>query len=238
MAASVSPSPRGAKPTVVPAGAETRARLLDAAERIFAQKGFNGASLREIIAAAKVNIAAAHYHFGSKEGLFEAAFERCAEPVRHLTMQMLDAAEQWRGRPEYLEQILRAVLVPTLAEGPGRPRVGKAYGRLRAHIFLEDQAFARRLFRKIYADMERRTVEALGRALPDLPRQDLAWRFHVLLATVVFSTVPSGRVHTRSSFGSYEPNDPKEAVQYLVPLMVAAFRAPEVGIQSGSTTPE
>ena len=204
---------------------DTRSRILDVAERIFADKGFSGTSLREIVGAAKVNVAAIHYHFGSKEALFEAVFVRSADPIRQLTLQMQDAAEEWAGRPEYLEQILRAVLVPTLREVPGISRSVGTYGRLRAHIFVEDRAFARRLFRTVYADAEVRAVNALRRAFPAMPRKELAWKFHTLLATMVFSTIPAGRVHTASFLDAYAPQNSVEAITYLVPLMAGLFRA-------------
>ena len=64
--------------------AETRRRLLDAAIEIFAEKGFRGATIEQISRRAGTNIAAAHYHFGSKEGLYAAVFdhaERQRPPV-------------------------------------------------------------------------------------------------------------------------------------------------------------
>src|SRR5262245_57627094 len=89
--------PRRAKPPAQAPGVETRTRLLDVAELLFAERGYHGVSLREIVSAAEVNVAAAHYHFGSKEELFEQVFSRCAEPVCRLTTQMLDLADEWVG---------------------------------------------------------------------------------------------------------------------------------------------
>src|ERR1700749_3137399 len=54
----------------------TKQRILDSAEALFARHGFVGASLRQVPAAAKVNLAAVNYHFGSKENLINEVFRR------------------------------------------------------------------------------------------------------------------------------------------------------------------
>ena len=56
----------------------TRERILDAAERLFAQRGFYGISVRDITGAAEVDVALASYHFGNKQGVLEAVVMRCA----------------------------------------------------------------------------------------------------------------------------------------------------------------
>ncbi|PJF45437.1 MAG: TetR/AcrR family transcriptional regulator, partial [Candidatus Thermofonsia Clade 3 bacterium] len=61
--------------------AATRERILDAAERLFAERGFAGTSLRDITSEARVNLAAVNYHFGSKDELFLATVVRRLEPV-------------------------------------------------------------------------------------------------------------------------------------------------------------
>ena len=76
---------------------DTKSAILDAAEQAFAEHGFEAASLRSIIATAKVNVAAIHYHFGSKEALIEAVFERRLKPVNSRRLALLDAAEARAG---------------------------------------------------------------------------------------------------------------------------------------------
>ena len=218
--------PRRAKPPTQAPGVETRARLLDVAESLFAERGYHGVSLREIVSAAGVNVAAAHYHFGSKDELFEQAFARCAEPVCRLTVQMLDMADDWAGRDEHLEQVLKAHLGPTLRGASGQMRDVQNYNRLRAHIMVQDRAFAAKLMGRIYSSLTKRSIRSLQSALPELPPKDLAWRFHLLVQTLIFTTIPAGRVHDAKFLGTYEPENPIEAIEYLVPLLAAMFRAP------------
>lgn len=219
-------APRRAYSSGQAPGTETRARLLDVAEMLFSERGFHGVSLREIVTAANVNVAAAHYHFGSKDALFEQVFARCAEPVCRLTTQMLDMTDEWLGREEHLEQIVKAHLVPTLRTASGETRDVHSYNRLRAHIMVQDRAFAGKLMGKVYADLTKRSIRSLQSALPDLPPRDLAWRFHLLVQTLIFTTIPAGRVHDRHFYGAYSPENTGEAIDYLVPLLVAMFRAP------------
>jgi AcrR family transcriptional regulator len=68
---------------------DTKQKILDCAEKLFALHGFRGTSLRRITAAADVNLAAVHYHFGSKDGLIEAVFERRMEPLNEERMERL-----------------------------------------------------------------------------------------------------------------------------------------------------
>src|SRR5579864_2147439 len=86
----------------------TKTRLLDAAEKLFGQNGFDATSLRDITAEAQVNLAAVNYHFQSKESLIEAVIARRMEPIGRRRIQMLDAA----GPDATLEQILTAFLAP------------------------------------------------------------------------------------------------------------------------------
>lgn len=226
--ATISPkTPRRAKPPSEPPGTVTRGRLLDAAEQLFAQTGFRGVSLREIVSKAAVNVAAAHYHFGSKQQLFEQVFARAAQPVKERTMQLLAAAQEHSDHPEFLEQIVRALIVPGLEAGSLTGSGNRNYSKLRAHLFLEDRAFAHTLFRKFYEEVSQRSIESLHRALPNLHAGEIAWRFHVLLGTLVFTTLPAGRVHPFAR-RSYQPEDADEAIEFLVPLLISVFRAPPI----------
>ena len=71
----------------------TKEKILDTAERLFAEQGIGATSLRQIIGVAGVNLAAVHYHFGSKEALLEAVFARRIERVNRERLEMLDRVE-------------------------------------------------------------------------------------------------------------------------------------------------
>ena len=115
--------------TVIPIGegrngaVATKHRILDAAEALFVEHGFEATSLRSITAAADVNLAAANYHFGSKEELFEAVLTRRLDPMNQRRVALLAALEQEAGdAPVACDRILSALFLPALelARDPAR----------------------------------------------------------------------------------------------------------------------
>ena len=119
----------------------TRQRILDAAEKLFARHGFESTSLRSIIASAGVNLAAIHYHFRSKEGLIGAVIERRFAPVNDERLRLLAEYEsQADGRVPLVEEILEAFLAPMLRVGLLDSGQGQS-GRV-AHGSHHDQGLA------------------------------------------------------------------------------------------------
>ena len=103
----------------------TKERILDTAERLFAEQGYTATSLRGIIAEAEVNLAAVHYHFHSKEALLEAVILRRSVPANRERLILLDRCEQAAGnRPPSLEQVIEAFVAPTfrMARDPASGR--------------------------------------------------------------------------------------------------------------------
>src|ERR1700752_5110069 len=72
----------------------TKGRILDAAEALFIEHGFEATSLRAITASARVNLAAVNYHFGSKEELFQAVLTRRLDPMNQERVDLLTELEQ------------------------------------------------------------------------------------------------------------------------------------------------
>ena len=87
----------------------TQEKILDAAETLFIEKGFAATSLRAIANLAAVNLAATHYHFGSKEGLLSAAIHRRIEPINELRLANLSQLEA--------EQAIRAAQLDLQSRG-------------------------------------------------------------------------------------------------------------------------
>ncbi len=97
----------------MPIETDTRILLLDAAERLFAEAGFAATSLRNITAAAGVNLASVNYHFGSKDALLEAVIQRRLAPVNDERLRRLEELEGQAGtEPLNLEKALRCFLEP------------------------------------------------------------------------------------------------------------------------------
>ncbi len=102
-------SPRAARTNE--AGAETRRKLLDVAERLFATRGLDAVSLRDITETAGANMAAVHYHFGSKQDLIAALVERRSGAIGKRRSSLLDELE--KSPTLDLRSVVRAIVLPT-----------------------------------------------------------------------------------------------------------------------------
>ena len=102
---------------------DTKTRILDAAEKLFGEKGFDGTSLRDITTEADVNLAAVNYHFQSKDALVRAVIARRVVPVNQRRLELLDACEQAAGAgPLPIEAVLDAFIRPVLEIYASRAR--------------------------------------------------------------------------------------------------------------------
>jgi len=194
------------------------------AELMFAERGYGALSLRAITRAAGVNLAAIHYHFGSKEELLERIFERRCGPMNQERLRRLRECREQPGRPPLLSQILDAYLRPSLI-WPGEPDAARRFIRLRAMLSQEQEALARDLISRHFNDVSRTFVAALRDVLPDLPDVELYWRFQLLLSALYYTLSNPGRIAILSE-GRCDPSDPDLALEHLVPLCAAVFLAP------------
>lgn len=159
----------------------TRQKILDCAEKLFARQGFHGTSLRRITADAEVNLAAVHYHFGSKDGLVEAVFKRRMGPLNEERMRRLRALRSSSGFD--VEQVLRSFVEPTLRfaeQGEGNRDFLALIGR----ALIEPDEKIRRLFFDLVAPLFHLLLDLVCEALPHLSRDLLFWRLHFALGAM------------------------------------------------------
>ena len=115
---------------------DTKSAILDAAEELFARRGPNAVSLRQVIARAKVNLAAIHYHFGSKESLLQSVLSRRLVPLNAERLALLEAVER-KSRRMPLEKILEALVGPALRLSRDPRKGGGEFMRLLGRCFTE-----------------------------------------------------------------------------------------------------
>lgn len=200
----------------------TKDRILDAAERLFAEKGYDGASLRGVTSVAGVNLASVGYHFGGKANLFRAVFQRRVGGINAERLAMLDAAEARDPAPR-LEAILEAFLAPALRlvarKGAGHERfmqlVGRTYASTGEHI---------EVLKGVFEEIQARFFPALQRALPGLAPADLFWRLHFMLGAMCSILSDPDRIRMLSD-GVVTAEDPEEPLRQLVAFAAAGFRA-------------
>lgn len=168
---------------------DTKTRILDTAEVLFAEQGFTATSLRDITAAAGVNLAAVNYHFGSKEALLGAVFERRVVPVNAERLRLLALVEAEADGVPAVDAIVRAFLVPafqTASEsGLREPKFMQLVGRMHS----ETNSRFREVFLGLFVDVRDRFTAALRRALPDVPDDEIVWRFHFMIGSLAHTLV-------------------------------------------------
>jgi AcrR family transcriptional regulator len=196
---------------------------MDAAEALFADHGWKSVSVRAIVAAAGVNLAALNYHFGSKEQLLAEIFAARAKPIVEERMRRLAALEGTATAPT-LEAILDAFLRPALTVGSDRHSGGRTFVKLRARLATEPEAFRRKILAGAFDDSSTAFLDALARALPDVPRADLEWRFHFMLGAMFYTMADAGRIQSLTD-GRCDPSRSEDALTHIIPFLAAGFRS-------------
>ncbi len=165
---------------------ETKQRILNAAEHLFAADGYHATSLRSITTAATVNLAAVNYHFGSKEALLEAVIVRRLSPLNEVRLGKLEAllkkAEQANEVPS-VREILRTFVEPTLylrQQGSDTEDFVALIGR----ILAEPRGVAMSIFIHHMEPLMIRLFQALTLSLPELSHQALFWRLHFVIGSL------------------------------------------------------
>src|SRR5579863_2723070 len=149
--------------------AETRRRVLAAAEQLFAERGIEGVSIRDITNAAHVNLAAINYHFGTKQGLAAEVFKHCLAPLNAKRLELLDKLEaRAGGRPPRLEAVLEAFIRPAIEHGLDKLQENGTFLRLAGRCLSEPNAEIKLLVHAHFEKLIRRFDAAFLRALPGL----------------------------------------------------------------------
>jgi AcrR family transcriptional regulator len=203
---------------------QTPERILTTAEEMFAEQGYWGVSLRSITRASGVNIAAIHYHFGSKQELLERIFEKRCGPMNEERLRLLSQCREAPGRPPLLEQILEAYLRPSFI-WPNDPDGARRFLRLRAVLSQEHETLAADLISRHFNEVSRTFADAIVGVLPELSQEEVFWRFQFLLAAQYYTLSNPGRI-VILSHGKCDPSDAEASLQHMVPFCAAVFRAP------------
>ena len=212
-----------------PAGAGTRARILDVAERLFVRHGYDGTSLRLITSEAGVNLAAVNYHFGGKEALMEAVLKRRLDWLNEERMRVLDELEAASGgKPPRPHQIVEAFFGTLIGMGCQRERGGELFLRLIGRSFTSPNGFIRALLAEEYREVIERYKQAFIDALPDVPRQEVAWRFQFMLGATAYALAGNDFLQVSVQFDGDElPEDQARRLwPRLCSFLLGGMRAP------------
>lgn len=203
----------------------TKDRILDAAEALFALNGSSGASLRAITRRAKVNLAAVHYHFGSKDRLLEAVLARRLLPLNAERIRRLETYQKEAGREKVrLENIIEAMVGPALRLSRDENKRGRIFMRLLGRLVLEPDARIQNLLTGQFETVLKKFMPSLTVALPHLSPEDFFWRLHFLVGSMAHTMADSERIRLISG-GMCDPDDTEGTVQCLVTFLCGGLRA-------------
>ncbi|ABD89023.1 TetR/AcrR family transcriptional regulator [Rhodopseudomonas palustris] len=200
---------------------DTRSAILTAAERLYAARGFADVTLRDIVAEANVNLAAVNYHFGSKDELITELFVSRSLATNRERLNELKAAELAGGGSAPIEEVLRALVGPTLRGCLGADQQRSDAARFMIRASVEAIAPIRKI-RNREIDHLRKFAAAMRRALPGVGEVEIFWGLHFALA-MAHQTIRDGERLQKLSDGRCDLDDIDGVIDRVVDVAAAAL---------------
>lgn len=204
--------------------ADTKNTILDAAEKLFVEKGIEATSLRSVISEAGVNLAAVHYHFGSKEALVRAVFSRRCESINEERLRTLDSLEAEAGDgPLLLEDVLCSFIAPAIRLSQDTPE-GSRFMRLIGRMYAEPADYMQTIFKELFQEVIARYTAAFRRALPEMEAADRFWGVFFAIGSMAHTMMESHKIQLVSG-GLCDASDTNAMIERLVRFGAAGIRA-------------
>jgi AcrR family transcriptional regulator len=202
---------------------QTPERILDVAERHFARRGYYGASLRSITTEAGVQLALVHYHFKSKEKLYRAVIARRVEALTERRLAMLAESGRGRRRRQKLEDVVRALVAPTV-ELCSTEEGGRHYGQMLGQIINNPEDRAQHILIELFDPVARRFIAAIREAAPQLGVAAAHWGYYFAIGAMVQALAKTGRIE-RLSNGRCDSGNVEIIIDNLVRFITAGLKA-------------
>jgi AcrR family transcriptional regulator len=204
---------------------DRQTRILDAAENAIAESGFAGASLRDIVREARVNLATVYYYFGSKVGLMEAVLKRRFGPLRQEHLALLREFEATaNGRPLSVERILEAMLLPPLRLAAKAPAKHQAVTRLIGRIVAEPNPQIQEMLTGQRAGVRTAFLKALQRSLPKSQLPELQWRVEFVWGALAFALCNPRKIEIETH-GACDLRNTDEVLAEMIRFFSPGFHA-------------
>lgn len=198
-------------------------RILDTAEQLFAEHGYDGVTIRQIANGAGVDVALASYHFGKKIDIFKAAFNRRARILSDTRSDMLKLHLEDNEIKKYtLEQIIEAFLQPLKIAQQTGDSGWQHYLALLAYI-MTSSVWSKEMLGEIYDKRVNEFIHALKIALPNANETDIHWCYQFVSGSLALTLAQTGRID-RLSKGLCQSTDFDAAYERMIPFIAAGFR--------------
>jgi len=204
----------------------TKEKILDAAEALFAANGFRGTTMRAITDKAEVNLAAVNYHFGSKQSLLEEVIKRRIIPLNRIRRERLEEVRDIarnKGRAPDVKNVMYAFIEPTLQfkdSSPGAKNFFTFIGR----SFTDPDDTVREVFLRFIKPIFQLLSEITTEALPQHPRKQIFWRLMFSMGALFHTINVCGNI--KSDFiGMKSETDTESLVNQIIPYVTAGMKA-------------
>ena len=203
---------------------KTRLRILAAAEKVFAQRGYRAMTLREVTKQAGVNLAAVNYHFGSKTNLMRALLRERFDPINEMRLQMLDEyASRHAPKAIPLEDIYDALFRPLFTGSDFSPVEDRMLIKIIGRALTEPAEFMSDLHRDLFAELSQRFITEIQRACPHLSREQILYRFFLSVSTMIGTVIEQVRLENISD-GKLSGRKLDRVLEEMTRFVVAGFR--------------
>lgn len=203
----------------------TKTKILDAAEQLFAERGFAETSLRTITARAKVNLASVNYHFGSKKSLIQDVFERFLSDYSQGLNEALNELESKQTSDVSTETLLRALVSPLLLLEKKRKTSISIFMRLLGRAYAETQGHLRRYVTDKYGFVLVRFTLLFQKAYPNLSNDQIFWRLHYTLGSLIFTLAGSDALREIAAADFDREMAIEEVIDEMIPFLAAGMKA-------------
>ncbi|MBV7317610.1 TetR/AcrR family transcriptional regulator [Shewanella sp. NIFS-20-20] len=199
---------------------DTKTRILDAAEKLFAERGFSETSLRLITSKAEVNLASVNYHFGSKKELIRAVLARYLDVFMPNASLQIGLCQQ-QNSPASLQQIFTSLVRPLLDLNQLREDGTTIFLQLLGRGYIESQGHLRWFITTHYTEHLQNFVKAVSDSAPHIPPEEMFWRLHFTLGTIVFTMASADALREIAAADFNEQIDIEGVLKRVIPYMAS-----------------
>lgn len=210
----------------------TKERILNAAERLFSERGIDGVSVREIAAAANVQLALLSYYFRNKEGLYRAVFQRRIDPISRERLTKLRSIMARRSPPPTIEEVFDALARPWVELRSKRG--GLLYTRLLAREVADPREAGRGIVKDMVDPIALEFIAAMERVLLGHPRSEIHWAYHFFIGGLLLILLKQERIE-RLSGSLCDMKDGERLIKEIVGLFARSFRSAPGGKRTSGT---
>lgn len=205
---------------------DTKEKILEAAEALFAAKSYRGTTMRAITDKADVNLAAVNYHFGSKQSLLEEVIKRRIIPLNRIRKKKLEEVRDTarnKGRTPEIRDVMYAFIEPTLQFKDSSPSA-KNFFIFIGRSFTDPDDTVRQVFLKFIKPIFHLLSETTSDALPHLPREQIFWRLMFSMGALFHTINICGNMKT-DFMGMKCETETESLVNQIIPFVTAGMKA-------------